>query len=52
MLPEIFNYRETQIRVVMVNGEPWWIAADVCAILELQNPTMALKRLDSWTKLP
>ncbi len=26
-------------------GEPWWVAADVCKILGMANPTMAMRRL-------
>jgi hypothetical protein len=22
------------VRTVMIKGEPWWVAADVCAVLE------------------
>lgn len=28
------------------NGEPWFVAKDVCDILEISNPSDALKRLD------
>lgn len=35
-----------QVRVVMRDGEPWFVAADVCAALEHTNPTMALSSLD------
>lgn len=34
------------IRVIEKDGEPWFVAADVCQILDLTNPTMALNRLD------
>ncbi|WP_264800452.1 BRO-N domain-containing protein [Acetobacter nitrogenifigens] len=27
-------------------GEPWWVLADVCAVLEHRNPTMVASRLD------
>lgn len=30
----------------MINNEPWFVAKDVCEILEISNPTMALQRLD------
>ena len=39
-----------EIRYVTVNGEPWFIAADVCRILGLQNTTDTLNRLDSDEK--
>src|SRR6266850_655687 len=28
------------------NGDPWWIAAEVCAILEIKNVSDAVARLD------
>ncbi|MER5637734.1 Bro-N domain-containing protein [Kitasatospora sp. NPDC002227] len=36
------------IRVVMIDGEPWFAAADVCAIIGRGNPTDAVKVLDKW----
>ena len=30
----------------MRDGEPWFVAADVCKILELKNPTVVIGRLD------
>ncbi len=35
-----------QLRVVLQDGEPWFVAADVCAVLEIQNVTQAVNRLD------
>ena len=46
-----FNFGAIPVRVVVgADGEPWWIAADVCAVLDLGNPTMALQRLDGDEK--
>ncbi|MCC6104659.1 Bro-N domain-containing protein [Acetobacter sp.] len=28
------------------NGEPWWVLADVCKVLEIGNAPMAAKGLD------
>lgn len=39
------------VRVVMKNGIPWFVAADVCRVLELTNPTVALERLDDDEKM-
>jgi hypothetical protein len=45
--PTIFNFDSTTVRVVTgTNGEPWFIAADVCAVLDFSNPSETLKRLD------
>ena len=34
------------IRTIEQNGEPWFLAADVCRALDIGNPTQALTRLD------
>ncbi len=39
-----------RLRTVMVDGEPWFVAADVCKALDLDNPTQALTRLDEDEK--
>lgn len=36
-----------KVRVVEQNGEPWFVAADVCRILELGNPRQAVAKLDA-----
>ena len=41
----IFN-GSSRVRVVVVNGEPRWIATDVCRALEIGNPREACARLD------
>lgn len=33
-----------QVRNVMIKGEPWFVANDVCAILGIQNPRDAMGR--------
>lgn len=43
---QIFNFKESQVRTVLVENEPWFVAKDVCEILELSNPTMVIDRLD------
>jgi prophage antirepressor-like protein len=35
-----------EIRTLTKNGEIWFVAADVCNVLDLTNPTMAVARLD------
>lgn len=41
-----FDFNETPVRVVVIESEPWWVAADVCRALEISNTTDALKNLD------
>ena len=38
------------VRVAILDGEPWWFAADVCAVLDLGNPRQAVVRLDEDEK--
>ena len=34
------------VRTLLRDGEPWFVAADVCAALDIQNATQAVARLD------
>ena len=34
------------LRVIALDGDPWFVAADVCDALEISNPSDAIKRLD------
>ncbi len=44
------TFERYAIRVVLKAGEPWWVLADVCAVLELSDPSMAAVRLDEDEK--
>ena len=44
---QVFNFEKQDVRVVMKGGEPWWVAKDICDILELNNITEALRGLDT-----
>ena len=46
----VFNFRESEVRVVVRDNEPWFVVADVCKVLEVQNPTDAIKKLDDDEK--
>ena len=44
---QLFYYENTPARVIMLNGQPWWVAKDVCDILGYSNVTDTLnKHLD------
>lgn len=45
-----FNFHGHAIRVIMRDGEPWFVAADVCAALEVLNSRDALLKLDDDEK--
>lgn len=40
-----FAFREKALRVEMIEGDPWWVAADLCALLGIINVTNAVKKL-------
>jgi len=45
-LPQVFNYKNHQVRTFIIDGEPWWVAKDVCDILELGDTHKVMERLD------
>ena len=49
-MPTLFNYQNQCIRMLDTNGEFWWVAADVCRILELDDVSKAVSRLDEDEK--
>ena len=34
---QIFSFESNNVRVVMKGSEPWFVAKDVCGVLEIQN---------------
>lgn len=45
-LQKLFNYNENPIRTIVRGSEIWFVAKDICEILELSNPSVAIGRLD------
>ena len=41
---QLFNYDEAAVRIIMKDGQAWWVAKDVCEILGYSNPRDALKK--------
>ena len=46
----IFRFGDSEIRVVNKNGEPWFVAKDVCDALKITNSRDALLKLDDDEK--
>jgi anti-repressor protein len=44
---EIFNYLDCPVRVVIRDGEPWWVAKDVCDLLGYEHTPSAIRRLEA-----
>lgn len=42
----LFDYNGAEIRVLTKDGEPWFVAKDICAVLGIQNVTQAVQRLE------
>lgn len=47
LTPSVFKFEEsTSIRSLIKDGEPWFVAKDICDVLGLGNITEALRNLD------
>jgi prophage antirepressor-like protein len=40
-----FNFQGHEVRVVMIDGEPRFVLADLCRVLDITNPRMVAQRL-------
>ena len=46
----VFDYNSNFVRIIEQNGEPWFVAKDLCLILSIRNVSDALSRLDDDEK--
>jgi len=46
-MPQMFYFEGNEFRTILINGEPWFVAKDVCEILEIGNSSDVIKRLDA-----
>ena len=44
---QTWNYESSEIRTIQKDGEPWWVLADVCKVLELSSPHKVAERLEA-----
>jgi len=44
-LPQTFNFQDNQVRVIDQDGEPWFVAVDVCRALNMDVSKGASKWL-------
>ncbi len=47
---QIFHFKENQVRTILKDSEPWFVAKDVCDILDIKNNRDAISRLDDDEK--
>ncbi|WGZ33592.1 BRO-N domain-containing protein [Xylella fastidiosa] len=45
-----FSFENHPVRVLIINGEPWFVAKDLCAVLHIVNSRSALIALDETEK--
>ena len=48
---QVFNYESNEIRTVEHDGDVWFVAQDVCDVLELTDTSKTCNRLDEDEKL-
>jgi len=48
---QLFSFEDQEVRTVLIDNEPWFVAVDVCRILEIADTEVALRRLDDDEKL-
>lgn len=41
-----YQFENETVRVIMIAGEPWFVANDLCGVLGISNVSQAMKRLD------
>lgn len=49
-MKKVFNYGESRVRTVIIDGNPWFVAKDVCDILGIVNHKDAVSRLNNSMK--
>jgi prophage antirepressor-like protein len=45
-LPTEFRFDQSPVRAVVRDGEPWFVAKDLCDILDIANPRDAIAEFD------
>ena len=48
---DIFDYNSNEVQTVIVDNTPWFVAKDVCDVLELTDVSKSLERLDEDEKM-
>lgn len=42
-----FDFERRSVRAISIDGEPWFVASDICKALDIANTTQALQALDN-----
>lgn len=44
---QVLDFEECAVRMLMCNDEPWFVAVDICRVLDIRNSRDAVARLDA-----
>ena len=47
---QAFDFAGEPVRLLDLNNQPWFVAADICQVLEIQQPTRAVESLEEDEK--
>jgi prophage antirepressor-like protein len=45
-----FAFADHQVRVILIDDQPWFVAVDICKVLDLENSSRAIARLKDYEK--
>jgi prophage antirepressor-like protein len=48
---KVFEFETKKVRTEIIEGNPWFVAKDVCEILDIKDSSQAVERLDNEEKL-
>lgn len=43
---KVWNYNNSEVRIVNINNNPWWVLTDVCKVLEIARGSKIAERLE------
>lgn len=43
---QLFSYSGQEVRTQLIDGEPWFVLADLCKVLGIANPSLVAQRID------
>ncbi|WEG14116.1 phage antirepressor KilAC domain-containing protein [Pullulanibacillus sp. KACC 23026] len=45
-IQKLFQFQSVNVRTLLINNEPWFVAKDICEVLDIKNSRDAVSRLD------
>src|SRR5690625_6577875 len=49
---KVFDFEGSSVRTVLKEGNPWWVAKDVCEVLGISKHRDAVEKLDADEREP